>query len=64
MIFERTVLEKGLLSKEELEGIKEKVKNEIEESIRFAEESPWPKPEEVLEDVFSTPTKGVLVWQW
>ncbi|KPU62834.1 acetoin:2,6-dichlorophenolindophenol oxidoreductase subunit alpha [Thermococcus sp. EP1] len=64
VIFERTVLEKGLLSKEELEGIKEKVKNEIEESIRFAEESPWPKPEEVLEDVFSTPTKGVLVWQW
>ncbi|USH00063.1 thiamine pyrophosphate-dependent dehydrogenase E1 component subunit alpha [Thermococcus argininiproducens] len=64
VIFERTVLEKGLLSKEELEKIKEKVRNEIEESIRFAEESPWPKPEEVLEDVFSTPTKGVLVWQW
>ena len=64
VLFEKTVLEKGLLTKEELDAIREKVKKEIEEAIKFAEESPWPKPEEVLEDVFSTPTKGVLVWQW
>ncbi|HDD31377.1 MAG TPA: thiamine pyrophosphate-dependent dehydrogenase E1 component subunit alpha [Thermococcus litoralis] len=64
VLFEKTVLEKGLLTKEELDVIREKVKKEIEEAIKFAEESPWPKPEEVLEDVFSTPTKGVLVWQW
>ena len=64
VLFERTVLEKGLLSKDELDEVREKVKKEIEEAIKFAEESPWPKPEEVLEDVFSTPTKGVLVWQW
>ncbi|EHR77888.1 acetoin:2,6-dichlorophenolindophenol oxidoreductase subunit alpha [Thermococcus litoralis DSM 5473] len=64
VLFEKTVLEKGLLTKEELDTIRERVKREIEESIKFAEESPWPKPEEVLEDVFSTPTKGVLVWQW
>jgi len=63
-IFEKTVLEKGLLTKEELDAVREKVKKEIEEAIKFAEESPWPKPEELLEDVFSTPTKGVLVWQW
>jgi len=64
VLFEKTVLEKGLLTKEELDTIRERVKREIEESIKFAEESPWPKPKEVLEDVFSTPTKGVLVWQW
>ncbi|MCD6188609.1 MAG: thiamine pyrophosphate-dependent dehydrogenase E1 component subunit alpha [Thermococcus sp.] len=64
VLFEKTILEKGLLTKEELDAIREKVKKEIEEAIKFAEESPWPKPEEVLEDVFSTPTKGVLVWQW
>ncbi|MCO6040597.1 thiamine pyrophosphate-dependent dehydrogenase E1 component subunit alpha [Thermococcus alcaliphilus] len=64
VLFEKTVLEKGLLTEEELDTIRERVKREIEESIKFAEESPWPKPEEVLEDVFSTPTKGVLVWQW
>jgi len=64
VLFERTVLEKGLLSKDELDEVREKVKKEIEEAIKFAEESPWPKPEEVLEDVFSTPTKGELVWQW
>ncbi|MDK2782573.1 MAG: acetoin:2,6-dichlorophenolindophenol oxidoreductase subunit alpha [Thermococcaceae archaeon] len=64
VIFERTVLEKGLLTKEELDEVREKVKKEIEEAIKFAEESPWPKPEELLEDVFATPTKGVLIWQW
>lgn len=64
VLFERTVLEKGFLTKEELDDISAKVKQEIEDAIKFAEESPWPKPKELLEDVFATPTKGVLVWQW
>ncbi|MCD6139891.1 MAG: pyruvate dehydrogenase (acetyl-transferring) E1 component subunit alpha, partial [Thermococcus sp.] len=63
-LFEEKLLEKGIVTKEELDSIWEKVKKEIEEAIKFAEESPWPSKEEVLEDVFSTPTKGVLVWQW
>jgi pyruvate dehydrogenase E1 component alpha subunit len=25
----------------------------IEEAVKFAEESPWPSPEEVLEDVYA-----------
>ncbi|MDN5322566.1 MAG: acetoin:2,6-dichlorophenolindophenol oxidoreductase subunit alpha [Clostridia bacterium] len=50
-------LEKGLVqdygvSAEELMKIKEARQVEIEEAIKFAETSPWPKPEEALEDVF------------
>jgi len=63
-IFEDVLLKKGITTKEELEKMWEKVRKEIEEAVKFAEESPWPAREDVVEDVFSTPTKGVLVWQW
>jgi len=63
-IFEDVLLKKGIATKEELEKMWEKVRKEIEEAVKFAEESPWPTKEELTEDVFSTPTKGVLVWQW
>lgn len=63
-IFEDVLLKKGIATKEELEKMWEKARKEIEEAVKFAEESPWPTKEAVVEDVFSTPTKGVLVWQW
>jgi pyruvate dehydrogenase E1 component alpha subunit len=63
-IFEDVLLKKGIATKEELEKMWEKARKEIEEAVKFAEESPWPTKEDVVEDVFSTPTKGVLVWQW
>jgi pyruvate dehydrogenase E1 component alpha subunit len=63
-LFEEKLLAKGVATKEELDAIWEKARKEIEEAVKFAEESPWPSKEELLEDVFSTPTKGVLVWQW
>ena len=63
-IFEDVLLKKGIATKEELEKMWEKARKEIEEAVKFAEESPWPTKDAVVEDVFSTPTKGVLVWQW
>ena len=39
------------VSAEEIEAINERVKAEVEESVKFAEESPWPSDDELLKDV-------------
>lgn len=36
----------------EIEAINEKVKNEVDECVKFAEESPWPSDDELLKDVY------------
>ncbi|MBS1751007.1 MAG: pyruvate dehydrogenase (acetyl-transferring) E1 component subunit alpha [Bacteroidetes bacterium] len=36
----------------EIEKINERVKAEVEESVKFAEESPWPSDDELLKDVY------------
>jgi len=46
------LLESGIYTKEELDAIYKEIKEEIAEAIRFAEESPLPKPEETLEDLY------------
>lgn len=42
----------GLLSDEKEEEIQSNVKRSIEEAIRFAQESPFPDPEEATQDLF------------
>jgi pyruvate dehydrogenase E1 component alpha subunit len=48
----------GILKKEynvvdaEIEVIVERVKKEVEDSVQFAEESPWPNDDELLKDVY------------
>ena len=32
--------------------IEEKVKSIVDESVKFAEESPWPQPEELFTDIY------------
>jgi pyruvate dehydrogenase E1 component alpha subunit len=39
----------------EFEVIIERVKTEVEESVKFAEESPWPDDDELLKDVYVQP---------
>jgi TPP-dependent pyruvate/acetoin dehydrogenase alpha subunit len=46
------VLERGLLTEKEVAEIDAKTKKMIDDAVKFAEESPWPKPEEVLTDVY------------
>ena len=43
------------VSDEDIEIIIERVKSEIEESVKFAEESPWPNDDELLKDVYMQP---------
>ncbi len=50
--FAQKLLERGTVTQEELEAQEESVRAEIDEAVRFAEESPEPAPEEALEDVY------------
>ena len=43
---------KGLISAEELKRIEAEIDERVEDAVRFAEESPYPRPEEALEDIF------------
>ena len=46
------VLFRGILSETELEELERLMEQEVEAAVRYAEESPWPTPEEALEDVY------------
>ncbi|HEY8401143.1 MAG TPA: pyruvate dehydrogenase (acetyl-transferring) E1 component subunit alpha [Cytophagaceae bacterium] len=47
-----TILEKKFATEEELAQIDKKVKAEVDESVRFSEESPFPDPSEAYKDVY------------
>lgn len=51
--FRNRLIEMGALSEEGVGEIDDEVKNEIEAAVRFAEESPFPLPEELLSDVYT-----------
>jgi pyruvate dehydrogenase E1 component alpha subunit len=48
----RTILERGYASEADLEKISDKIKEQVAESVKFAEESPWPDPSEAFTDVY------------
>jgi pyruvate dehydrogenase E1 component alpha subunit len=51
----KTIREKRFASEEELTAINQRVDNEVEESVKFAEESPWPDESEVYKDIYVDP---------
>lgn len=48
----RTIREKKYATDEEINAINQRVNDQVEESVKFAEESPWPDDSEVLKDVY------------
>jgi TPP-dependent pyruvate/acetoin dehydrogenase alpha subunit len=50
--FEKRLIEDGTITREDADEINQEVMMEIEEAVKFAEESPFPAPEETLEDVY------------
>lgn len=48
----QNLIERFGVTEQEIEVINERVKGQVEESVRFAEESPWPDDSELLKDVY------------
>ena len=48
-----TILTKKYLSQQELDAIEQKIMAQVEESVKFAEESPLPDPSEAFKDVYA-----------
>ena len=50
--FKSLLVKENILLKTEIEHIEEEVKNKVNEAVEFAKNSPYPEPEEALNDVF------------
>jgi pyruvate dehydrogenase E1 component alpha subunit len=48
----KSILDNNLATEADLEAIDEKIKEQVAESVRFAEESPYPDPAEAFTDVY------------
>jgi pyruvate dehydrogenase E1 component alpha subunit len=46
------ILDSKYATEEDLEKIDEKIKEQVAEAVKFAEESPWPDAEEIFKDVY------------
>ena len=51
--FAKKLVETGTATQAELDAITASVAAEIEAAVKFAEDSPFPKPEDLLEDVYA-----------
>jgi pyruvate dehydrogenase E1 component alpha subunit len=54
-LFAASLLEEKILDQTTLDEIDQKVREEVEDSLRFAEESPLPDPEELYTDIYANP---------
>lgn len=50
-----TILDKKIATEKDLAAIEEKVNAQVEESVKFAEESNYPDPSEALKDIYAEP---------
>lgn len=48
----KTIIENKYLSEKQIEAIRKKVKEQVDEAVKFAEESPLPPAEELYKDVY------------
>lgn len=56
-----TILDKKIASAKDLAAIEEKVNAQVEESVKFAEESNFPDPSEALKDIYAEPDYPFIV---
>ena len=54
-LFETRLTEMGMLTAEEATAVREAIRAEAQDAIAFAEASPYPPPEALLEDVYAAP---------
>jgi pyruvate dehydrogenase E1 component alpha subunit len=51
-VVRQTILEKKFATEKDLDAIDQKILGQVEESVKFAEESPYPDPSEALTDIY------------
>ena len=51
--FESKLIEMGVLTEEKVRQIDDEIAKRIDEAIQFAEESPFPAPEDITDDVYT-----------
>ena len=56
--FKKKLVEMGVLTEEEVDRIHQGAVAEIDKAVKFAEESLWPEPDEVLADVYAETTEN------
>jgi pyruvate dehydrogenase E1 component alpha subunit len=49
----KTIQKNKWATEQEIEAINEKVKQQVDHCVDFAEESPWPSDDELLKDVYT-----------
>ncbi len=54
-LFSASLLEEQIVDQKTLDEIDQKVREEVEDSLRFADESPLPDPSELYTDIYATP---------
>jgi pyruvate dehydrogenase E1 component alpha subunit len=54
-LFSATLKEKKIADVQQLEQIDSEARQQVEEAVRFAEESPFPAPEELFTDIYANP---------
>ena len=54
-LFSSSLLEEKIVDQKTLDEIDKKIREEVEDALRFADESPLPDPEELYTDVYANP---------
>jgi pyruvate dehydrogenase E1 component alpha subunit len=54
-VVKRTIQDRKLATDKELEAIEARVNQQVEESVKFAEESPFPDPSQAFTDIYQEP---------
>ena len=55
LMHKERLLEQGIATQEEIDQIENEIKEQIQDAITFARESPYPEPSELFEDMFADP---------
>jgi len=50
--FRKKLVEMGVVTAQEADKVEQEIKDEVEKAVSFAEESPFPAPQEALDDVY------------
>jgi pyruvate dehydrogenase E1 component alpha subunit len=54
-LFRATLEENDLLTEDDVKQFEEQVREQVERAVKFADDSPYPQPEELTTDIYATP---------